>query len=807
MAGQTKQGSPREPRQEADEQQRDELRHLIAAGDKDRVREIVQRLVGDRYRIDRVAGSGGMGCVLSATDTVLQRRVAIKVLLISDVGATEATVSPPRGGEQILAEARAMAGLRHPNICPVYEVSVTGPIPYIVMDWIDGIDLQAAWREAELKHRLPLFVKIVEAVAVAHSSGIVHADLKPTNILVDRKGEPIIVDFGLARMMFESPTQRYALGGTPGYAAPEQFDEDRPIGPAVDTYALGALMYEMLADRLPFAAGSPQERMQAAREQDPPLPESYAPGSPWPLQRICLVALEREAERRYPDAHAMALDLRRYLRGESVAARPSMLTEQFFEKVEQQLEQVDGWLRQGAVTESEANTLSRVLGGLLRPDSHWILDSRRLTISQVTLYLGGWFALIALAIGLTFTGDLGGHFPSDALARYPSLRYITASVVAIALVGAGWLIQRRGQRRISLGYQVTSCLAVPIAVWLLLRETAWLGEPMVTTIEVVGRGGAIRTLERSREWLQVFLDVEPTDINGLLNRQVLVILLAWLAVAAGLRRHASSSAFTPFAVVAAALAAVAVWASAGLLADTERGFALLGLWVLAAGLAALWPGLRLNTREEQQARRHGRLRARARDSWAVLTVSLLMIGIGLTLMAWNAADLYTLRLFFDDPEDPSARAVAFIMNGAALQALSHLFGHRRTVSRGRLAEAIRWVSPSHFLAGLLVLQIEAEEGWWLFWLIVLSAASIATCYVSVWKQWRPFLFSGLLYVAVAYGRSFIEAVDRITSETALDTSRITLAGTMLLLGILTMILAWKLPDWIASLKLLRSSRG
>ena len=158
MAGQTKQGSPREPRQEADEQQRDELRHLIAAGDKDRVREIVQRLVGDRYRIDRVAGSGGMGCVLSATDTVLQRRVAIKVLLISDVGATEATVSPPRGGEQILAEARAMAGLRHPNICPVYEVSVTGRIPYIVMDWIDGIDLESAWREAELKHRLPLFV-------------------------------------------------------------------------------------------------------------------------------------------------------------------------------------------------------------------------------------------------------------------------------------------------------------------------------------------------------------------------------------------------------------------------------------------------------------------------------------------------------------------------------------------------------------------------------------------------------------------------------------------------------------------------
>ncbi len=799
MAAKTQHGSPRDPSQEAEERQRDELRQLIAIGETERVCEIVQRLVGERYRIDQLAGSGGMGCVLSALDTVLQRRVAIKVLIISD-----ATASHPLAG-RILAEARAMAGLRHPNICPVHEVSVTGPIPHIVMDWIDGIDLESAWREAELNHRLALFVKIVEAVAVAHVSGVVHADIKPSNILVDRKGEPIIFDFGLARMMFESPTRRFPLGGTPGYAAPEQFDTDRPIGPAVDVYALGAMMYEMLADRLPFAAETPLARMQAAREQEPPLPESYAPGAPWPLQRICLVALEREPERRYPDAHAMAVDLRRYLKGESVAARPSMLTEQFFEKVEQQIEQVDAWLRQDAVTESEANTLMRALGGLLRPESHWILDSRRLTISQVTLYLGGWFALIALAIGLTFTGSLGGYFPSDALARYPSLRYITAWVVVIVLVGAGWFIQRRGQRRISLGYLVTSCMAVPVAVWLLLRESGWLGEPMVTTFEVVGPG-AMRTVERSREWLKVILGVDPADIKGLLNRQVLVILLAWFGVAAGLRRLSGSSAFTPFAVVAAALAAVAAWASAGLLSDETRGFALLGLWVLAVGLAAVWPGLHLNTWEERQVRQHGRRRARTGDSWPVLTVSLVMIGLGLTLMAWNAADLYTLGLLYDDSADPSARAVAFIMNGVLLQALSHLLARRRTVSRGRLAEAIRWISPSHFLAGLLVLQIDAQDGWWLFWLIVLSAASIGTCYLSVWKQWRPFLFSGLFYLAVAYERSFVEAVDRMTSEAALDKSRIMLAGTMLLLGMLTMILAWKLPDWLASLKLERWSR-
>ena len=774
-------------------------------GERGAVERLAQNLVGERYRIEHVAGSGGMGCVFSATDTVLQRRVAIKVLTLSVEAQSKGEGPDAAEHDRILSEARAMAGLRHPNLCRVHEVSVASSLPFIVMDWIDGIDLRQAWRSMDLKHRLPLFMKVVEAAAAAHEAGVIHADLKPTNVLVDRVGEPIIVDFGLARSLADSPTLRRASGGTPGYAAPEQFDGGEPVGAPADVYALGVMMFEMLTDRLPFATLSPAELVVAVRERDPPLPETYAPDAPWPLQRICLVALEREASRRYADAHAMALDLQRFLRGETVAARPSSLTDQFFERVERQIEDVDAWLRQGAVTEAEANKLKGVLGGLLRPESHWILDSRRLTISQVTLYLGGWFALMALVIGLSMTGEFAGLFGTDALARYPALRYVTAWGVAAALFAGGLMIQQRGQRRVSLGYQITACLAVPVAVWLLFRETGWLGNPMVEVIEYTGRNGELATREDSREWLEVFLGIDAA-VQGLLNRQVLIILLGWLVAALGLRRLTGSSAFMPFAVMAAALSVVAAWASAGLLDDDERAIAALGLWVAAVGGAAVWLGLRLNAWEEEQARQHGRVRARVRDSWAVLTAALLMIGIGLTLMALGAGDLYTFQLINEGPHDASALAVAFIVNGAVLQGLAHLLGRWRTVTRARLAEAIRWVSPTHFLGGLLLLQLDADEGWWLLWLSVLAAASILTCFLSVWKQWRPFLFSGLFYVAVAYARAFVEAGRRIDDETVLDRTRIALAVTMLVVGMVTMVLAWKLPDWIASLKLERWSR-
>ncbi len=741
-----------------------------------------QQIVGERYRLEHVAGSGGMGRVFVATDTTLQRRVAIK--LLHQRGAT-----PGPEQDRVLAEARAMAGLRHPNLCPVYEASVQTPTPFLVMDWIDGIDLQLAWRAADLKKRLALFVKIVEAVAAAHAAGVVHRDLKPTNILVDRMGEPIIVDFGLARSGESSGDSAHTVGGTPGYAAPEQFDASKPLGSTVDVYALGAIMFEMLTDRLPFTASRLSDLLVTLKNEDPPLPETFAPDAPWPLQRICLVALERDPQRRYPNAHAMAADLRRYLKGEAVAARPSMLTHQFVEQVEQHMEQTQSWRRQGFVTRSEADRLVRASSSLLRPESHWILDSRRLFTSQVTLYLGGWFVLTALTVGMWMAWD--------ALEEIAAVRYLTAWAIVVVLLGVGSAIQRQGELRVALGYQMTACLVVPIAMWLTLRETGWLAGALTEQ----GRVGM-----EDREWQVVFFDVDADEQwPGLLNRQVFAITMAWLVTSLGLRRFNGSSAFTLWAVLAGGFAAIAGWASTGLLLAERERFGLLGLWMLLVGLASLWPGLWLNSVEELNAKERGLSRVRTRDAWSLLTGSILIIGIGSLLTAWNAADVYTFKLL-GGYADRSVRAVAFIANGCALQALAHLLALHTTTVRSRLAEAIRWVSPSHFLASIVVLEWDAQDEYaWILWLIVLVLAAIACCYVSVWKQWRPFLFTGLFYIAVAYFRAFSRVWDELEGE-ALETARQVLMGSMLALGLGTMIVAWRLPAWTAALRLGRWSK-
>lgn len=440
-----------------------------------------------------------------------------------------------------------------------------------------------------------------------------------------------------------------------------------------------------------------------------------------------------------------------------------------------------------------------LLQAVLRPESYWILDSRRLTLSQITLYLGGWFALIALGIGMLLTSDIGDM--SDAFAAWPAVRYVASFTVAGGLLVAGMWIQRRGERRISLGYQITACLALPVAVWLLFRETKWLAEPM---IELLGPGGANGEIDR--EWLVVFgLAYSASDLF-LTNRQTLAITCSWCFAALSLRWLAGSSAFTPFAALAGALALAAGWASAGLLEAEYDALARFGLYLFAVGSAAVLPGIWLNRQEEARVRIEGHLRMRRHDSWALLTVALIFVAIGLSLTAWNAGNVYTFG-WLGAHDETTVRAVAFIINGVVLQALAHLFSRRRTIIRARLAEVIRWISPSHFLGGLLVLQIDADEGWWLFWLIVLAVAAIALCYLSAWRQWRPFLFTGLAYIAIAYFRAFVESYEALEDDTeAFDRVRVGLTIIVLVAGILTMLLAMSVPKWIGAVRLGRWSR-
>lgn len=266
-------------------------------------------------------GSGGMGVVYKARQVALNRVVAIKMLLRR--GSTG-----DRHLERFRREAMAVASLRHPNIVQVYDAGEHNGCPYFAMEYVEGGSLaqalsgmpQPAGKAAEM------LATLARAIHAAHLSGTLHRDLKPANILCTADGVLKIADFGLARSLEESERTHLTLEGTPvgtpSYMSPEQALGRTELGPAVDTYALGAILYEMLTGRPPFRGESFVETQRQVISDDPVPPTRLNPRTPRDLQTICLKCLEKAPEHRYATALGLAEDLDRFLRGEPIAARP-----------------------------------------------------------------------------------------------------------------------------------------------------------------------------------------------------------------------------------------------------------------------------------------------------------------------------------------------------------------------------------------------------------------------------------------------------------------------------------------------------
>src|SRR6516225_5387740 len=205
-----------------------------------------------RYRVEGVLGQGGFGVVYLAHDEQLQRPVAIKV-------PHRRLVSRPEDAAAYLTEARTVAGLDHPHIVPVYDVGSTEPFPcYVVSKYIDGTDLATRLRQSRLAlhEAAELVATVAEALHHAHKQGLVHRDIKPGNILLDKRGKPFVGDFGLAlREQDIGIGPRYA--GTPAYVSPEQArGEGHRVDGRSDIFCLGVVFYELLVGRQPFRAES-----------------------------------------------------------------------------------------------------------------------------------------------------------------------------------------------------------------------------------------------------------------------------------------------------------------------------------------------------------------------------------------------------------------------------------------------------------------------------------------------------------------------------------------------------------------------
>jgi serine/threonine protein kinase len=281
-----------------------------------RINEGGQRV--GQFELQQRLGAGAMGEVWKAWDPRLQRAVAIKL---------------PRSGvlseadlHRFLREGRAAAQLRHPRLSSVHEVGHDGDKTFIVTDYVEGINLKQYLATNRLHYRAiaKLCAEIAEALHHAHEHGVVHRDLKPANIVVDPAGQPHVIDFGLAKWSSDERdlTLKGDLLGTPAYMSPEQATgNSAKVGPASDVYALGVILYEMLAGRCPFTGEFTSVIHQIPRQDPPPL-RAANPTIPRDLETVCLKALEKSPQRRYTTAQEMAEDLRRFERGEPVAARP-----------------------------------------------------------------------------------------------------------------------------------------------------------------------------------------------------------------------------------------------------------------------------------------------------------------------------------------------------------------------------------------------------------------------------------------------------------------------------------------------------
>ncbi|HVK13788.1 MAG TPA: serine/threonine-protein kinase, partial [Gemmataceae bacterium] len=299
------------------------------------------RPAAERYAVARLHAEGGLGQVYVARDAALNREVALKRVRPDRAGTP--------GGRRLLREAQVSAQLEHPNIVPVYDVGAEAGAPFYVMRLVRGQTLQAAVAEYHARRRagtadpldrprlLGVFVAVCQAVAYAHSRGVLHRDLKPANVILGPFGEVQVLDWGLAKRVgaaddADDPsgvtvsaaaageTLPGSVVGTPGYLPPEQVGGSADA--RSDVYGLGAVLFEVLTGRPPHAGASLAEVLQATRRPAAPRARAVDPTVPRPLDAVCTKALEPDPADRYPSAAELAEDVQRFLADEPVSAWP-----------------------------------------------------------------------------------------------------------------------------------------------------------------------------------------------------------------------------------------------------------------------------------------------------------------------------------------------------------------------------------------------------------------------------------------------------------------------------------------------------
>jgi len=698
-----------------------------------------ERLSG--HKILGLIGSGGMGRVLLAYDEGLDRKVAIKIL--SPRYLNNALVRA-----RFMQEARAMAQLSHPNIVRIYNLGQPDEIPHFVMEYVAGVPLVQAAQALPLEQKAELMLKVLSAVEFLHQNQIIHRDLKPGNILVGPDLEPKLLDFGLAHQLEPSLTRLTQAGevmGTPDYFSPEQARAEASLDARSDVFSLGAILYELLTGNVPFRGENLVEQVQRICERDPILPRRINSTVPGDLQNICLKALEKNPSDRYSSAGEMARDMERYLADEAILANPTTYSRIMAGKVDQHLRELKGWQQDRILSWYEFDAFRRLYDRLTEREDAWILEVRRISMSQVTLYLGAWVSVVAAGLVLLF------HYAG--LSGTPAVLLIAAAAAPIAWIGMRrW---RREQKRIALAFLLAFCLLLPTGMLIAMKEWRLLTHFSQGKKELEFFAGLEMFSETSTE-IVIAKDGRETAkstsiFRGPTNAQLWWALFLSLPSYVWFRRFTKASVFSLVFSVMAALLCMVTLMRMGMLEWLEKDpgqayFRMIWIALLFFAVAVVL----------ERRRCLG-------DSRYFYPIAVLFTFVALSGVAGYHKPLHNW-LAAAWPRTRGQIEYFFITNAAiylALQNLSEIYGSPQMRS---VAKAFRFVIPGHVLTSLLLLGLAASSRWEealdrvdlkheaRFFEIVLPAVACLFVFGSVPKQMKNFFVTGLLFLAIGIGR-------------------------------------------------------
>ena len=613
---------------------------------------------------------------------------------------------------RFMDEARAMARLNHPHVARIYSLGSAEEPPHFVMEYLAGAPLTIAAARLDFRGKAELLAKVALATHFLHDQGIVHRDLKPANILVDADLEPKLLDFGLALDLSgeENSATLRQVAGTPEYLSPEQA-AGRPLDARSDVFSLGAILYELLTGAPPFRGDTVSDLLRSIREDEPALPRRRAPGVPRDLQNICLKAIEKDPAARYASAREMAGDLHRFLAGEAVLAEPAAYARLIAGKVGQHLRDLESWRHDQIVSEAEYDGIRKRYERLIEREDAWIMEARRLTLPQVTLYLGAW----VLAVGATFLT----LFSYPALAGAPAIAAAWAAAIPSAWLGIrNW---NRGNSRVAIAFLLAFCLVAPIAA-------------LATTQEV----RIFTSVTRGQLRLELFHRLEFA--KQATNAQLWWALLAALPVCWWLRRFTRAPVFSLMFATYAALLCLASLLRMGMLDWLDHDPGRFYFHLLPCALLFLIAGFTFERTRRPDDSRYFYPFAVA-FTWAALS------GVA----AFH--EPYAKWLNSAAPWTRGQVEYLFIVNAAIYFALDRLCRLQSSPQLRTVGHAFRFVIPGHVMTSLLLLGMDAQsraEARVFEWL--LPAVACVFVFASIPRQMKNFFASGLLFFAIGVYR-------------------------------------------------------